>query len=123
MFGSKISQLEHPTYDEWLIYLILKNKSLGLQKIVEQFRDGTTPRDNLSAMLQTMLKEGKLEKTEGHQGLYSLHPRIISKYFTFDSKEIGTAKDIPHVTEKVISHYLDKKFFLTMANQTVKKVN
>jgi len=110
-----------PPHDEWLIYLILKNNSLGLQKIVDEFKIGTTPRDEISEILQNMVNAGKLEKTEGHQGFYSLSDNTRSKYFTFDSKEIGTAKDIPYVAEKTVSYYLKKKFFLTMANQIVRK--
>ena len=113
--------VEPPLYDEWLIYLILQKSSLGLLKIVELFKNGTDHRDKVKEILSKMVNDGKLEQTWGHKGVYSLTKAIKSKYLTFKSNMIGTAKDIPMVTEKAVQYYLNKGYYLTIANQKIRK--
>ena len=52
---------------------------------------------------------------------YSLSQQTKKIYFTFDSKLIGTADDIPLVTKKVVESYLKKGLFVTLALQKIEK--
>jgi len=113
--------VELPTANEWLVYNIIHEYSLSLQKIVESFRNGVIHRDVVSAMLQKMVSEGKLVKSHGNKGLYSVSDKIKSKYLKIDHSLIGTALDIEPVTKEVITHYAKEGHFITLANQTVKK--
>ncbi len=113
--------VELPTNNEWLVYNIINDFSLSLQKIVELFRNGVIHRDVVSDMLSKMVSEGKLTRLHGHRGLYSLPEKIKSKYLKIDHAKIGTAQDIGMVTKEVITHYTKESHFITLANQTVKK--
>jgi len=113
--------VELPTNNEWLVYNIINDFSLSLQKIVDSFRNGVIHRDVVSDMLQKMVLEGKLTRLHGHRGLYSLPDKIKSKYLKIDHTKIGTAQDIGIVTKEAISHYSKAGYFITLANQTVKK--
>ena len=61
----------------------------------------------------------KLNKSRNVQ--YSLSKQTQKTYFTFDSKLIGTANDIPRVTKKVVESYLKKGLFVTLALQKIEK--
>jgi len=112
---------ELPTHDEWLILCILRNVILGLKPIVESFRNGVVHRDTVSNLLQSMVSKKMLTKSEGHKGVYSITPRSSTKYFELNPKDIGTAGDIKGMVDEVSDYYISKGYFLTMANQTVKK--
>ena len=113
--------IELPTQDEWLFYNILKDDSLGLKQIVKSFRNGIIHRDKVEALLKSMTSDEKILKSPGRQGLYSLSDETKSNYLEFDHTLIGTATDIEEVTAKAINYYIKKGFFITMANQIVKK--
>jgi len=113
--------VELPTNNEWLVYNIINDFSLSLQKIVELFRNGVIHRDVVSDMLQKMALERKLSKSHGNKGLYSLPEKIKSKYLKIDHSKIGTAQDIGIVTKMAITHYSEEDHFITLANQTLKK--
>ena len=84
---SQIKELHDIPSDERLIYSILKKEpNLGLSNIVDKFKNGTTHRDVISKILQNMVKDGKLEKTKGHKGLYSLTYKF-EKYFDLLSEK------------------------------------
>jgi len=110
-----------PTNNEWLVYNIINDFSLSLQRIVESFRNGVIHRDVVSDMLSKMVSEGKLTRLHGRQGMYSLPDKIKSKYLKLDHSKIGTAQDIKLVTKEAITHYAKEGHFITLANQTVKK--
>ena len=52
---------------------------------------------------------------------YFLSKKTIKDYFTFDHNKIGTAEDIPRVTQKVVDNYLDMDVFVTTASQYIEK--
>lgn len=96
--------VEHPSYNEWLIYGILrKEPELGLLSISDKFKNGTIHRDVMSDILKLMTEEGKLTKSAGNKGLYSLTSKTM-KYFDFLDETVGTAKDIPEMIDHVIKH-------------------
>ncbi len=113
--------VELPTNNEWLIYNIINYASLSLHNIVDLFRNGVILRDTVSEILQKMISEGKLVKSHGHKGLYSIPDKIKSKYLRIDHTMIGTAQDIESVTKMVITHYTNEGHFITLANQTLRK--
>ena len=113
--------VEHPSHDEWLIYCILRKESeLGLSNIVDKFKNGTIHRDVMSDILTLMTEEGKLTKSAGHKGLYSLTSRT-KKYFDFTDETIGTAEDIPEMIDRVTNHYITQGIFVCVASQKVRK--
>jgi len=113
--------VELPTNDEWLVYNIINNSTLGLQQIVDVFRNGVIHRDTVSKILQKMVLEGKLSKSHGNKGMYSVSDKIKSKYLKIDHTKIGTAQDIKLVTKMAVEYYTKEGYFITLANQTIKK--
>ena len=111
-----------PDKEQWQIMVVLHKKSVPLQltEITEQIKAET--RDDVVAILKKMVKNGIVEKDDTTRNAkYVLSEKAISDYFTFDPKDIGTADDIPRITQKVIEKYLDKGIFVTLASQDVKK--
>ena len=99
---------------------LYQNKSLNLTDLTKNLH--AKNRDDISAILQEMLEKKlivKLNKTRNVQ--YTLSKNTKKTYFTFDSKLIGTAEDIPRVTKKVVDSYLNKGLFVTLAIQKIEK--
>jgi|APSaa5957512535_1039671.scaffolds.fasta_scaffold03904_5 hypothetical protein len=112
---------EPPTHEQWLILCILRDKSLGLQSIVDNFKNGTIHRDVMSNILKIMIENKLLSKTSGRKGIYSLTNETKIKFFDYSSETVGSAKDIPMMVNKVTEHYISKGNFVTVATQKVKK--
>ena len=106
---------------QWQILVQLyQNKSLNLTDLTKNLQ--AKNRDDVSAILKEMLEKKlivKLNKSRNVQ--YSLSQQTKKTYFTFDSKLIGTADDIPRVTKKVVNSYLNKGLFVTLALQKIEK--
>ena len=113
-----------PEQIQWQIMLILhqnNSEPLQLGQITEKLK--ANQRDDVSDVLHDMVEKKMLNVVddENRNAKYFLSDDTKSKYFTFDSTKIGTADDIPHLTEKAVSSYLKKGYFLTIADQSVKK--
>ncbi|MGI9567740.1 MAG: TraM recognition domain-containing protein [Nitrosopumilus sp.] len=108
-----------PNKIQWQILVQLyQNKSLNLTDLTKKLQ--AKNRDDVSAVLKEMLEKKlivKLNKSRNVQ--YSLSKNTKKTYFTFDSKLIGTADDIPRVTRKVVESYLKKGLFVTLALQKI----
>ena len=113
-----------PEKTQWQIMLLLyqNNKEpLQLGQITEKLK--ADQRDDISEILHDMVEQKLLETLDedNRNAKYVLSNHSIEKYFTFDSTKIGTADDIPYITEKAVNSYLPKGYFLTIADQSVKK--
>ena len=113
-----------PEKEQWEIMLVLyhnETKPLHLGQITERLK--ATQRDDVSDVLHDMVEKKMLNVVDedNRNAKYFLSDDMISQYFKFDSKKIGTADDIPHLTEKAVNSYLSKGYFLTIADQSVKK--
>ena len=106
---------------QWQILVQLsQNKSLNLTDLTKNLQ--AKNRDDVSSILQEMLEKNlivKLNKSRNIQ--YSLSKNTKKTYFTFNSRLIGTANDIPRVTRKVVDSYLKKGLFVTLALQKIEK--
>ncbi|MDH3764190.1 MAG: TraM recognition domain-containing protein [Nitrosopumilus sp.] len=113
-----------PEQIQWQIMLELyKNgtKPLQLGQITERLK--ADQRDDISDVLHEMVQQKMLDviDDENRNAKYILSQDTITNYFTFDSTKIGTADDIPYLTQKAVNSYLKKGYFLTIADQSVKK--
>ena len=110
-----------PERIQWQIMLYLWGEgSQQLGQITEHLQ--ATQRDDISEILYEMVQKGLLNTVNGsRKSKYALSDKTIQEYFMFDSKRIGTADDISHITEKAVKSYLKKGLFVTIADQTVKK--
>jgi len=113
-----------PEQMQWQIMLVLhqnNSEPLQLGQITEKLK--ADQRDDVSDVLHDMVEKKMLDVVDddNRNAKYVLSEDTKSKYFTFDSTKIGSADDIPHITKKAVSSYLQKGYFLTIADQTVKK--
>ena len=113
-----------PEKIQWQIMLMLyqtNEKSLQLGQITEKLK--ANQRDDVSDVLHEMVEQKLLEiaNEENRNAKYILSEKTKKNYFTFDSTKIGTADDIPYLTEKAVNSYLSKGYFITIADQSVKK--
>ena len=113
-----------PEQIQWQIILMLhqNNKEpLQLGQITEKLK--ADQRDDISEILHEMVEQKLLEilDEDNRNAKYILSENTKKKYFTFDSKKIGSADDIPYLTEKAVNSYLSKGYFITIADQSVKK--
>ena len=113
-----------PEKTQWQIMLLLyqNNKEpLQLGQITEKLK--ADQRDDISEILHEMVDQKLLDilDEDNRNAKYVLSNSSIEQYFTFDSTKIGTADDIPYLTEKAVDSYLKKGYFLTIADQSVKK--
>jgi len=113
-----------PEKEQWEIMLVLYHNGtepLQLGQITERLQ--ATQRDDVSDVLHGMVEKKMLNVVddENRNAKYFLAGDTKSKYFTFDSTKIGTADDIPYLTEKAVNSYLKKGYFVTIADQSVKK--
>ena len=113
-----------PEHIQWQIMLMLhQNNSVPLQlgQITEKLK--VNQRDDVSDVLHDMVEKKMLDviDEDNRNAKYVLSEDTKSKYFTFNSTKIGSADDIPYLTKKAVSSYLQKGLFLTIADQTVKK--
>ena len=106
---------------QWLILVQLYwNKSLNLTDITKNIQ--AKNRDYVSAILQDMLKnEYIIQINKSRNVKYALSKKTKKTYFDFDSRLIGTAKDIPKITRKAVEAYLEKGLFVTLALQKIEK--
>ena len=106
---------------QWQILVQLyQNKSLNLTDLTKNLE--AKNRDDISIVLQEMLEKKLIVKlNKSRKVKYSLSQQTKKMYFTFDSKLIGTADDIPRVTRKVVDSYLNKGLFVTLALQKIEK--
>lgn len=110
-----------PEKKQWQIMVVLHKKGpLQLTEITEQVKADT--RDDVVSILKDMVKNGIVDKDDSTRNVkYFLSEKTVEDYFTFDDAKIGTAEDIPRVTQKVVNNYLDMGVFITTASQDVKK--
>ncbi|WP_316505564.1 type IV secretory system conjugative DNA transfer family protein [Nitrosopumilus sp.] len=111
------------TKQHWQILLMLykeNNTPLQLTQITERLQAKT--RDDVVLILKKMVKDDLLDAEDSNRNVkYSLTEKATRTYFTFDSKDIGTADDIPQVTKHVVKSYLDMGLFVTVALQKIEK--
>ena len=113
-----------PEKTQWQIMLMLhqnKGEPFQLGQITERLK--ADQRDDISDILHEMVEQKMLNilDDDNRNAKYILSNYSIEQYFTFDSTKIGTADDIPYLTKKAVSSYLQKGYFLTIADQSVKK--
>jgi len=113
-----------PEKIQWQIMLMLyqnNEEPLQLGQITEKLK--ATQRDDVSDVLHDMVEKKMLDVVDedNRNAKYILSDNTKKKYFTFDSTKIGTADDIPYLTEKAVNSYLSKGYFITIADQSVKK--
>ena len=113
-----------PEHMQWQIMLMLRQNNsepLQLGQITEKLK--ADQRDDVSDVLHGMVEKKILDVVddENRNAKYLLADDTKLQYFTFDSTKIGTADDIPYLTEKAVNSYLKKGYFLTIADQSVKK--
>jgi len=106
---------------QWLVLVQLYwNKSLNLTDITKNIQ--AKNRDGVSAILQDMLQKKYITQINKSRNVrYALAKKIKKRYFDFDSRAIGTAKEIPRLTQAAIEAYLQKGLFVTLALQKIKK--
>ena len=106
---------------QWLVLVQLYwNKSLNLTDITKNIQ--AKNRDNVSATLQNMIEKKYIVQINKSRNVrYALTKETKKRYFDFDSKVIGTAKEIPRLTHIAIESYLQKGLFVTLALQKIKK--
>ena len=106
---------------QWQILVQLNwNKSLNLTDITKNIQANN--RDEISATLQDMKEKGVIIQINKSRNIrYALSKETKERYFDFDSKLIGTAKDIPRLTQMAVESYLKKGLFVTMALQKIEK--
>ena len=106
---------------QWLVLVQLYwNKSLNLTDITKNIQ--AKNRDDVSATLQNMLEKKYITKINKSRNVrYALTKETKKRYFDFDSRAIGTAKEIPRLTHLAIEAYLQKGLFVTLALQKIKK--
>jgi hypothetical protein len=113
------------TKEEWDIVLFLREKNGNLTEIVEGVK--STGRDKTSNLIYDLRMEGVISivssKKHGNQFEYeyTLSAKARHDYFPETFESIGTADDINEVAKKAYDYYLEKKFFISLANQDVKK--
>ena len=97
------------------------SEPLQLGQITERLK--ANQRDGISDVLHDMVNLKMLDVVDesNRNAKYVLSEKTKKNYFTFDSKKIGTADDIPYLTEKAVNSYLSKGYFITIADQSVKK--
>ena len=110
-----------PEKEHWQIMTVLyHNGPLQLTEITEKIRAET--RDDVVSILKKMEKHKIIEKDDSTRNIkYFLSKKTIQDYFTFDPKKIGSAEDIPRITQKVVKNYLEKGIFISMSSQQIEK--
>ena len=96
-----------PEKRQWQIMVALyKQGPLQLTEITEQVKADT--RDEVVSILKDMTNNKIIDKNDSTRNVkYFLSEKTVKDYFTFDHTKIGTAEDIPRVTQKVVDNYLD----------------
>ena len=115
-------------HEFWHIMTIMHNRSVSLTDVAKQYNpthkpfDGTDARDDLSHLLSKMINSdvGLVVKGRGRQGKYSLTNKA-RQMFTFDASKVGTAPDIENAVKNIVSYYLKKGYFFTMAEQKIRR--
>ena len=115
-------------HEHWHIMYIIQYSTVSLAYITRMYNPtskeftGIDARDSVSKILQEMIdpEVGLITRTKGHKGKYSLTEKA-KKMFTFDSDKIGTAPGINEAVRTVTRYYLNKGYFLAIADQKVKK--
>jgi len=113
---------------EWYVLLILRNQTLNLKEITEKYLDGTTARDDVKKIIDGLIKNKLIIgvskdgiEIDSRKSFYTITKQTFSTYFDYTFENIGSANDIELLASEVADMYLDQKYFVTVANQTVKK--
>jgi len=135
-------QSEEADKTKWMNQLGLKYLERRQWNILNAFYENSEPlslmgimrickfldhRDIISGILQEMKNNGLVEITDKiKRGTVTITKFKISEktridYFDIDYSQIGTAKDIPHVTQEAMNHYRKLGYFVAVANQNVQK--
>jgi len=106
---------------QWLVLVQLYwNKSLNLTDITKNIQAKNS--DDVSATLQNMIEKKYIVQVNKSRNVrYALAKETKKRYFDFDSRTIGTAKEIPRLTHLATEAYLQKGLFVTLALQKIKK--
>lgn len=111
--------------EEWEILLFLKTQSGTVSQIVEGIKStdrnktGNTIQDlKLDDLLDVTLlrKQGSLTIKE-----YSLSSKARYSYFPVAFDTIGRTADVLHIAKIAYQYYLDKRFFVNIANHDLQK--
>ncbi|WKT57921.1 TraM recognition domain-containing protein [Candidatus Nitrosotenuis chungbukensis] len=122
-----LSQLdaEFRTKDEWDVILFLRNRNGNLAQIVEGVK--SIHRDKTSEVIRALSNDNVIVISKSKKfGPIFMHEYALSEnarkcYFPETFESIGTAEDINEITHKVYDYYLEKKFFISLANQYIKE--
>ncbi|CDI06327.1 type IV secretory system conjugative DNA transfer family protein [Candidatus Nitrosotenuis uzonensis] len=107
--------------DEWEILLFLKKQNGIITEIVEATK--STNRNKTKAIIQSLIAEGLIDtvmlRKQGSTIVrkYSLSLKAINTYFTVSFDVIGYATDVAQVAKAAHQYYLNKRFFIVIANQ------
>lgn len=119
----QLRNLDLPRKLSWDIMIILDRlPGIGIMEIIRQIKT-TIPRDTIAEELKEMINSKIIEiseqKEKGSAVItnYKITQEAVSKYFSFDYSQIGTANDIYDVSRKATDYYLQLGHFVTLANQ------
>ena len=110
-----------PTHTEWRILSLLREKPMKQNEIVAILK--VSNRSEVASVLKDMTAHKLISKIEPENRLsaYQLTGKAKKDYFEYDIESIGTAKDIEHITNKVIESYLKLGMFVTLSSQKIIK--
>jgi protein involved in ribonucleotide reduction len=122
-----LSQLEAEfrTKSEWDVILFLRNENGNLAQIVDGVK--SISRDKTSEVIRTLRNDDVIVISKSKKyGPIFMHEYALSEnarkcYFPETFELIGTAEDINEVAQKAYAYYLEKKFFISLANQDIKQ--
>lgn len=119
----QLRNLDLPEKSFWDIMVILNRlPGIGIMEIIRQLKT-ITPRETITEelckMVNSKIVEISEQKERGSAVIthYRLAQESVSKYFSFDYTQIGTADDIYDVSRKATDYYLQLGHFVTLANQ------
>lgn len=117
-------RVEFPTQEKWQIMLYLKDNIANLSEIVEKTNSADR---NKTASVVSEMYQGRLisiarSRLHGKikENYYTISNPARANYFPDDFSEIGTASDVHDIATNAFSHYMEKKFFVSVARQEIK---
>lgn len=115
---------EFRTKPEWDIILFLYKSNGNLTQIVDGVN--SQDRDNTSQLIDSLRENGIISiarsRKRGSQVEYeyALAAKVRDTYFPKSFDLIGNAHDVSEVASKALQYYIEKEFFVSLANRDLK---
>lgn len=112
--------------DEWNILLFLRIQNGNLRTITEKI--GIVNRTHTSIIIQSLKEEGLIDgvMSKKHDNIlvheYALSSKAKDLYFPSKFTSIGKTTDVEEVATKAYVYYLNKGFFICLANQHAQRI-